>query len=165
MQCGYGKGVDDEFTGAKSGHTASEKAPDMPYAISYKRFSTPKQARGDSVRRQSDLTEEYCSRRRLRLVDTYLDAGLSGFTGENMSDGGALRALLHAARDGKFKPGTHLIVESLDRLSRREISTAVRLFLDILDTGLVIVTLIDGEEIFTKRRVDCPASAPMRQIG
>jgi DNA invertase Pin-like site-specific DNA recombinase len=126
----------------------------MRYAISYKRFSSPKQARGDSDRRQSDLTEEYCRRRRLKLIDTYLDAGLSGFTGENMSDGGALRALLCAANDGKFKPGTHLIVESLDRLSRREISTAVRLFLDILDTGLVIVTLIDGEEVFTKRRVD-----------
>jgi len=131
----------------------------MRYAISYKRFSTPKQARGDSDRRQSYLTEEYCRRRRLKLIDTYLDAGLSGFTGENMSDGGALKALLHAAKDGKFKPGTHLIVESLDRLSRREISTAVRLFLDILDTGLVIVTLIDGEEVFTKRRVDSDLTA------
>jgi DNA invertase Pin-like site-specific DNA recombinase len=70
-----------------------------------------------------------------------------------VSDSGALKTLLDAARGGKFKPGTLLIVESLDRLSRQEISTAVRLFLDILDTGLVIVTLIDGEQIFTKERV------------
>jgi DNA invertase Pin-like site-specific DNA recombinase len=126
----------------------------MRDAISYKRFSTPKQMRSDSVRRQSDLAEEYCKRYRLRLIDTYLDAGLSGFTGENLSDGSALRALLHAAKIGKFKPGTRLIVESLDRLSRREISRAIRLFLDILDTGLVIVTLIDGEQVFTKARVD-----------
>jgi DNA invertase Pin-like site-specific DNA recombinase len=100
----------------------------MRDAISYKRFSTPKQMRGDSVRRQSDLAEEYCKRYRLRLIDTYLDAGLSGFTGENLNDGSALRALLHAAKIGKFKPGTRLIVESLDRLSRREISRAIRLF-------------------------------------
>jgi DNA invertase Pin-like site-specific DNA recombinase len=131
----------------------------MPYAISYRRFSTLKQARGDSQRRQTDLTEEYCKRRRLKLIDTYLDAGLSGFTGENLSDGSALKVLLNAAKTGKFKPGTNLIVESLDRLSRREISTAVRLFLDILDTGLVIVTLIDGEEVFTKRRVDSDLTA------
>jgi DNA invertase Pin-like site-specific DNA recombinase len=131
----------------------------MHDAISYKRFSTPKQVRGDSDRRQSDLTTEYCKRNHLRLVDTYLDAGLSGFTGENLNDGSALRTLLHAAKVGKFKPGTRLIVESLDRLSRREITTAVRLFLDILDTGLVIVTLIDGDQVFTKERVDSDLTA------
>ena len=128
-------------------------------AISYKRFSSPKQARGDSDRRQTDLTEEYCQRHHLRLIDTYLDAGLSGFTGENLNDGSALTTLLHAAKLGKFKPGTRLIVESLDRLSRREISMAVRLFLDILDIGLVIVTLIDGEQVFTKERVDTDLTA------
>ena len=131
----------------------------MPYAISYRRFSSPKQAIGDSDRRQTELTEQYCKRRRLKLIDTYLDAGLSGFTGENLSDGGALKALLRAAQSGRFKPGTHLVVESLDRLSRRDISTAVRLFLDILDTGLVIVTLIDREEVFTKKRVDSDLTA------
>jgi DNA invertase Pin-like site-specific DNA recombinase len=131
----------------------------MEDAISYKRFSSRKQAKGDSQRRQTDLTEEYCQRHRLRLIDTYLDAGLSGFTGENLSDGSALTALLQAARAGRFKLGTRLIVESLDRLSRSEISMAVRLFLDILDTGLVIVTLIDGEQVFTTERVNSDLTA------
>lgn len=126
----------------------------MRYAVSYKRFSSPQQARGDSNRRQTDLAEEYCKRHNIKLIDTYLDAGLSGFTAEHLSDNGALKTLLNAARCGKFKPGTLLIVESLDRLTRQEISTAVRLFLDILDAGLVIVTLIDGEQVFTKERVD-----------
>ena len=131
----------------------------MHDAISYKRFSTPSQAKGGSDRRQTDLTDEFCKRERLNLLDTYLDAGLSGYTGENTGDGSALRALLNAAQTGKFKPGTRLIVESLDRLSRREISMAVRLFLDILDTGLVIVTLIDGEQVFTRERVDTDLTA------
>ena len=126
----------------------------MRDAISYKRFSLPKQMRGDSDRRQTQLTENYCIRHKLRLIDSYLDAGLSGFTGANLNDGSALKLLLQAAKLGHFKPGTRLIIESLDRLTRREISTAVRLFLDILDMGLVIVTLIDGEEVFTKARVD-----------
>jgi DNA invertase Pin-like site-specific DNA recombinase len=55
-----------------------------------------------------------------------------GFTGANLSDHSALTALLHAAKTGRLKPGTRLIVESLDRLSRQEMSLAVRLFLDIL---------------------------------
>jgi len=131
----------------------------MNVAISYKRFSSLRQAKGDSDRRQSDLAQEYCRRHDLKLIDSYLDAGLSGFTGENLSDDSALRALLHSAKSGRFAPGTRLIVESLDRLSRREITAAVRLFLDILDTGLVIVTLIDGEQVFTKDRVDTDLTA------
>lgn len=131
----------------------------MKEAISYKRFSTRKQQTGDSIRRQTDLTEEYCRRNGLTLLDTYLDAGLSAFTGANLCDDGALKALLQAARAGKFRPGTALVVESLGRLSRQQITTAVRLFLDILDTGLVIVTLIDGEQTFTKERVDTDLTA------
>ena len=61
---------------SKLSPTTSEGAR-VPYAISYRRFSTPRQARGDSQRRQTDLTEEYCKRRRLRLIDTYLDAALA----------------------------------------------------------------------------------------
>jgi DNA invertase Pin-like site-specific DNA recombinase len=131
----------------------------MQDAVSYKRFSTPKQGWGDSNRRQTDLAADYCKRHGLRLIDTYLDAGLSGYTGAHLGDGGALRALLEAAKAGKFRRDTYLIVESLDRLSRQEISTAVRLFLDILDTGLVIVTLIDGEQVFTKKRVNSEMTA------
>src|SRR5437763_7357226 len=103
----------------------------MDIAISYKRFSTRKQARGDTERRQTDLAKDYCQRHDLELLDTYLDAGMSGFTGANLGDNGALRALLQAARSAKFPAGTRLIVESLDRLSRQEITTAVRLFLDL----------------------------------
>jgi len=131
----------------------------MPDAISYKRFSSRRQTLGDSDRRQTQLTEEYCKRHGLRLIDTYLDAGLSAFTGENLGDSGALKKLLDAARTGKFRRGTVLIVESLDRLTRQEMSTAVRLFLDLLDTGLAVVTLIDGEQVFTKERVDSDLTA------
>src|SRR5437016_1360669 len=90
----------------------------MDDAVSYQRFSTAGQARGDSTRRQAKLTAEYCRRNGLRLIDTFLDAGLSAYTGANAGDQGALRALLDAAKVGKLKSGTRLIVESLDRLSR-----------------------------------------------
>ena len=33
----------------------------MIEAISYKRFSSPKQAKGDSERRQTELAEDYCA--------------------------------------------------------------------------------------------------------
>lgn len=136
----------------------------MHDAISYKRFSSTMQAGGDSLRRQIAVTEAYCRRQGLTLIDDYFDPGVSGFHGANLSDGHALRALLDAAKQGRFQPGTHLVVESLDRLSRAEISVAVRLFLDLLDAGLVIVTLIDGEQVFTKERVDNEVSAMLIAI-
>ena len=102
----------------------------MTDAISYKRFSSSVQAQGDSQRRQAYLTEEYCRLHGLRLIDAYFDLAVSGFNAANLTDGRALRALLDAAQAGEFQPGTQLIVESLDRLSRAEISVAVRLFLD-----------------------------------
>lgn len=131
----------------------------MVEAISYKRFSSSVQIGGDSLRRQIALTEAYCKRHGITLIDDYYDPGVSAYHAANLNDGAALRALLDAAKDGKFKPGTQLVVESLDRLSRADMSVAVRLFLDLLDTGLVIVTLIDGEQVFTKERVDTDMSA------
>jgi DNA invertase Pin-like site-specific DNA recombinase len=126
----------------------------MQYAISYRRFSSPSQGSGDSQRRQTDLAAEFCRREDIKLLNTYLDAGMSAFRGEHLSDKGALGALLDQAKAGKFQPGTLLIVESLDRLSRLDMSAALRLFLDILDTGLVILALIEGEHLFTKEKVD-----------
>lgn len=83
----------------------------MVDAISYRRFSSWPQARGDSQRRQSSLTDQYCKQNGLTLIDTYFDPGVSGFSGENLNDGSALRALLDAAQAGEFQSGTRLIVE------------------------------------------------------
>lgn len=110
----------------------------MELAISYKRFSSPAQARGRSEGRQGDETEAYCARRGYRLIESFIDRGFSAFTGEN-SDRGNLKAIMDLARAGRIKRGTHIIVESLDRLSRQEITAALALFLSlIVDAGLII---------------------------
>src|SRR6202035_1009988 len=83
----------------------------MELAISYKRFSSLAQAKGRSEGRQGDETEEYCSRKEYKIVETFVDRGFSAYTGEN-SDKGDLKAILDLAAAGKIKPGTHLVVES-----------------------------------------------------
>ena len=103
----------------------------MELAISYKRFSSLAQAKGRSEGRQGDETEEYCSRKGYKIVETFVDRGFSAYTGEN-SDKGDLKAILDLAAAGKIKPGTHLVVESLDRISRQEITAALSLFLNII---------------------------------
>src|SRR6516162_1889468 len=91
----------------------------QPKAYSYKRFSTPAQEQGDSLRRQTALADAWSARTGVPL-DTELnltDRGVSAYTGANR-DVGNLGAFLRAVEDGTVPRGSWLLVESLDRLSR-----------------------------------------------
>lgn len=88
-----------------------------------KGYSSLAQAKGRSEGRQADETEAYCSRKGYKIGETFIDRGFSAYTGEN-SDKGDLKAVLDMAAAGKIKTGTHLVVESLDRISRQEITAA-----------------------------------------
>jgi DNA invertase Pin-like site-specific DNA recombinase len=121
-------------------------------AISYKRFSSGRQASGNSIARQADLEADYAGEFGLQIIDSFTDAGLSAHDGAN-SDLGDLRRLLDAAKVGRFRSGTHLLVESFDRLSRREARKAHRLFDDLIDTGLYIHTLGD-EQVYWAASLD-----------
>lgn len=117
----------------------------MPTAYSYIRFSTPEQLKGDSLRRQLDLSEKYAIENGLEL-DTTLklrDLGLSAYHKVNVEKG-ALGVFFEAIKDGRIKRGSYLLVESLDRLSRASVLDAQRQFQDIIFAGITIVTLGDG---------------------
>jgi len=122
-------------------------------AISYIRFSSLEQSKGDSYRRQMALTQAYCEKNNLTLIDEQADKGISAFKGANLDDG-ALGEIIRRAEKGAYSKGTVLIVESLDRISRQDINTALRLFLGILGNGLDIVTLSDGEKRYRNGNID-----------
>lgn len=118
----------------------------MPKAYSYLRFSTPEQARGDSYRRQAELARAYAEAHGLELDErSYEDLGVSAFRGRNASTG-ALRAFRDAVESGDIEPGSYLLIESLDRLTRAVILDAQSLFLGILAQDVTIVTLSDRRE-------------------
>ncbi len=126
----------------------------MPTAFSYIRFSTPEQSKGDSLRRQTELTEAYCRQHNLTLDTsiTLRDLGVSAFHGKN-ADEGALGAFLQACENEQIPNHSYLIVESLDRLSRDEVLNALQLFIRIINTGTTIVTLQPSQE-FNKDNID-----------
>jgi DNA invertase Pin-like site-specific DNA recombinase len=117
-----------------------------PKAYSYIRFSTPEQAAGDSLRRQTQGAEEYAARNGLDLDAelTFRDLGKSAFKGKN-AETGALRAFLNAIEEEIVAPGSVLIVESLDRISRNVARKAVRVLEEIVEAGVDVVTLHDGK--------------------
>ncbi|MCQ7044049.1 recombinase family protein, partial [Escherichia coli] len=60
-------------------------------------------------------------------------------------EGGALRAFLEAVKQGLIPSDSVLLVESLDRVSRQSISHAQETIRGILEQGITVVTLSDGE--------------------
>jgi DNA invertase Pin-like site-specific DNA recombinase len=118
----------------------------MPKAYSYIRFSTPEQAKGDSLRRQLERSQKYAEDHGLLLDSSLnlLDQGLSGYTGENVSKG-ALGVFLKAVESGLVPQGSFLIVESLDRLSRATVLEQVGLLSNLVNSGITVVTLDNGQ--------------------
>lgn len=125
-----------------------------PKVYSYARFSTPEQAKGDSFRRQTEAAGRWAAQKALQLDHSLSirDEGVSAYRGANALDGGLSR-FLDACRRGLIERGSYLLVESLDRISRMAPRRAQRLLDDIVDAGVTIVTLNDGQE-FTADRLD-----------
>ena len=104
-----------------------------PKAYSYLRFSTPEQMQGDSFRRQTEAARQYAEDHGLDLDEslTFKDLGVSAFRGKNVVEG-ALGQFIAAVDSGKVKPGSYLLVENLDRLSRDRIMSALNRFSALL---------------------------------
>ncbi|BAO86871.1 recombinase family protein [Caballeronia cordobensis] len=117
----------------------------MPTAYSYVRFSTPEQSKGDSLRRQQASSEAYALAHGLTLDTTltFHDLGVSAYRGSNV-ERGRLGDFLQACDTGLVLPGSYLLVESLDRLSRAQVMDAFDLFRSILKKQITIVTLTDN---------------------
>ncbi len=120
---------------------------DPTEAFSYIRFSTPEQASGDSLRRQSERAEDYCGRRGwvLNTTLTLRDLGVSAFRGSNAAVGN-FRTFLDAIKSGRVRPGSVLVVESFDRISRQGIDEGYDIIKGILKAGVTIVTLSPERE-------------------
>jgi DNA invertase Pin-like site-specific DNA recombinase len=123
-------------------------------AYSYVRFSSPEQAKGDSLRRQTALAAEYARVHHLILDESlsFHDLGVSAYHGTN-SEIGKLGALLDAVKCGLISRNSVILVESLDRISRQAARKALRVLESIVEFGVSIVTLSDGRE-YTAESLD-----------
>lgn len=120
----------------------------MPIAYSYKRFSSADQEGNDSIRRQTAAAIAYIEDNpQLGLVlDQTLsmtDAGVSAFKGTNLKTG-ALGIFTDAVRSGMIPEGSFLLLESLDRFTRQQVNLAAAELLGLLNRGIVVVTLNNG---------------------
>jgi DNA invertase Pin-like site-specific DNA recombinase len=107
-------------------------------AVSYTRFSTPNQAKGDSETRQEREYRDFCERHNLTPgKEVFIDRGRSGYHGTHRTKG-ALGVLVQAAKDGRFDEGTVIVVEAWDRLGRLRPDKQIELLSELLHTGVAI---------------------------
>ncbi|BBT70651.1 recombinase family protein [Klebsiella sp. WP8-S18-ESBL-06] len=131
----------------------------MKKAISYIRFSTKNQSVGDSTKRQTKYINDWLSRNPDYYLDDSLkfqDLGISGFSGANAKSGD-FAEFLAAVEKGYIEPGSVLLVESLDRVSRQDIDAAGEQLRKILRAGVDVVTLVDSSW-YTKESLKDPLS-------
>ena len=91
------------------------------------------------------MSDKYTKDNNLVLDDklNLRDLGVSAYSGANIEKG-ALGEFIRAIKEGIVEKGSYLLVESLDRISRKNVHEALRQFLNILDCGVTVVTLADG---------------------
>lgn len=114
---------------------------------SYRRFSSGRQAHGHSLERQTASARTWCIQNGHELDEEFefADIATSAYTGKNATEG-ALAAFLMAAKGGRIPSGSILLVESLDRLSRNNLTEAMSLLTSIVRSGVRVVSLLDGKE-------------------
>jgi DNA invertase Pin-like site-specific DNA recombinase len=125
----------------------------MSKVFSYIRFSSAKQSAGDSEARQMRAAKEFAVERGLQLADPteylFFDRGRSAYTGKHLDDTGELARFLAFVDDGTIPPGSFLVVESLDRLSREKVGEALPRFLTLLAKGINVYTSTD-KRLYTR---------------
>lgn len=122
-------------------------------AYSFQRFSSPEQRKGDSIRRQTELRDAYLKRTKLTLDTSlkFVEEGTSAYHGKHRSsDKYALGYFLSLVQSGRIQPGSTLIVESLDRLTREDVDDGLQLLLSLTNAGIRVVQLLPTEVVYAK---------------
>jgi DNA invertase Pin-like site-specific DNA recombinase len=110
--------------------TTNLTPPAASQAYIYIRLSSQAQAWGDGERRQHDAALRFVETHSLPVAETMQDIGVSAFRGDNAVTG-ELGRFLQRIENGEIPPGSVLVAESLDRLTRNRVNQALLLLLNI----------------------------------
>lgn len=118
----------------------------MPQAISYVRFSSVRQHGGSSVERQTAMIAEWLKNNPAYTLSglKFQDLAKSGYHGDHIKDGGGFSKLLEAVKVGAIKDGDVVLVEAIDRTGRMDTVDMLGILTPILQAGVSIITLNDG---------------------
>ncbi len=147
-------------------HSNSHLVAPPAAAFAYSRFSNAEQGSGDSVRRQTEYRDNFLTRRPHLTLDTKLvfhDKGKSGFSRDGIKDY-AIGRFIELVKNGTILPGSYLIIENLDRLSREAPFVAMGLLTDLVRAGITVAVLTPVELILDKSTDAGPAIMSLMEL-
>ncbi len=113
----------------------------QPIARGYIRVSTVSQADdGISLETQKNRITEHCNYKRLKLVEFYIDAGISAKDSENRPE---LQRLLK-----EVQPGEYVVITELSRLSRNT-KDSLNILESFKERGIFLVSLVPDLDFST----------------
>lgn len=118
----------------------------MLQAYVYIRFSTLKQEKGASKERQVEECRAHCARKGWPVVEEIEDLGRSAWKGDHLKSG-RLGEFARRVHNGEIAPGSVLVVEKLDRLSRQDVRFTQRWLEDLCSAGISIAT-VSGDRLY-----------------
>lgn len=125
--------------------TSPKQPTKQLFAHSYIRFSSSAQEKGDSINRQIASATAWSERNGIPLSDVvYRDLGISAF---KKVDRPGLRQLTESIRAGIIRQGDYILLERLDRLSRKDLDIAQEEIKSILRMGVNVVAIEDNLEL------------------
>jgi DNA invertase Pin-like site-specific DNA recombinase len=123
----------------------------MTKAYSYARFSSGLQRKGTSIDRQQTMARDWCKANDIELADLYYDEAVSGFDGSNLQ--GKLGEFISRVESKEIAPGSYLILENLDRLTRMDLWDATALLGRLVrQLGIIVVTLTPEEQRYDQTK-------------
>lgn len=125
----------------------------MRQVLTYLRFSSKPQERGDSIRRQTDLFENWLKKNPdAEVVEHFRDEGQSAYHGKHLK--GDFGRMLQNIQDGKYAAGrTVLLVESENRLNRQKARKTENLVDLITGKGIDVICLASGK-VYNAENID-----------
>lgn len=125
----------------------------MRQVITYLRFSSKPQERGDSIRRQEELFDRWLkSNPDATIADKFMDEGQSAYHGKHLK--GDFGRMLQSIQDGKYPSGqTVLLVESENRLNRQSARKTENLVDLITGKGVDVICLESGK-VYNSTNID-----------
>ena len=129
--------------------TQKSDKPLPPIAISYLRFSGLRQAKGDSVRRQTSGADDFTEVTGIEITEKLGDLGLSAYKNDHVKKG-AFGEFLQQIETDEFQSkikrrDVYLVVEAIHRMSRQQATKQIAQITSIVEAGVIVVTCKDGK--------------------
>lgn len=124
-------------------------------AVIYIRWSSAEQSKGSSLERQREDCRAHAARKGWRVIDEFVDDGVSAFKGRHASVG-KLGQFVADAEAGVYPNGIILLAEKLDRLSREQAKKFFAWMLHITELGVTVAT-VDSDRHYDRDNLDMAA--------